>query len=690
LILISLIAFGTRAYGLGGQSLWADEAKSVVVSSWPVLSIITEQASHEHPPLHYLLLHFLMPLAGRSEFSVRYVSLFFGVLLVPLLYVVGKMLAGERVGILAALVAAMSPFYVRFAQETRMYTLAIFFSLLSTYLFLKIQFASERSRPAGWGLSLGYVAATAAALYSHYFALFVIVAQMIYVLVAWLRHRARLKPWLWRMLGVGLFFLPWILLMAQGILSIDPSLRTSGEAAGPNAPVSGILATLLEGRAGMVSLPAIFRQSLISFGPSDFVGVEAAPWLALGFVLVAVVGIWKSPRPAMRWKFWLLLTFCLPLILGYLIGFPTNRPLWAKYFGVASPAFYLLLALGLAVLLSGKYRRVVGAALIAAVIGLSILSLRNYFTDPRYGRFDIRPYIDDLEASALPGDALLINPWTHFPTFWHYYREGHPEAETDPDVYYPLEWTDAETELEAIAGSHLGVWAIKNMPNDFDADGAIESWLARHAFPAKTVWADHVRIRFYSLPDPAAAVQVDPVSFGESVPVFGSQIALNGYSIASPVRDDRQTVQMTLLWQALEAPRKSYTVSAHLVDEQGQSWGQTDSPPLAGFYPTRDWAAGEQVEDHLGLLPLPGTPPGTYWVRLGLYRADDGARLPLSWPGGAADPGSGPAHEDDSLWLGPVEVDMYDPATGQRLEVLSAEGEGMGDRVLPPVQVLVR
>ena len=241
LISVSLLAFGTRVYHLASQSLWADEAKSVVVSSWPVLSILTEQASHEHPPLHYLLLHFLMPLAGRSEFAVRYVSLFFGVLLVPLLYVVGKMLAGERVGILAALVAALSPFYVRFAQETRMYTLAIFFSLLSTYFFLKIVFASERSQRPERGLSLGYVFATAAALYSHYFTLFIVAAQMIYVLVAWLRQRAQPKPWLWRMLGVGLLFLPWILLMVQGILSIDPSLRTSGEAAGPNAPVSGIL-----------------------------------------------------------------------------------------------------------------------------------------------------------------------------------------------------------------------------------------------------------------------------------------------------------------------------------------------------------------------------------------------------------------------------------------------------------------
>jgi hypothetical protein len=603
-----------------------------------------------------------MPLAGRSEFAVRYVSLFFGVLLVPLLYLVGKMLAGKRVGILATLLAALSPFYVRFAQETRMYTVAIFFSLLSSYFFLRIAFAGERSQRAEWGLSLGYVLATAAALYSHYFTLFIVVAQMLYVLVAWLRHRAQPRPWLWRMLGVGLLFLPWILLMVQGILSIDPELRTSGVAAGPNAPVSGILSTLLEGRAGMVSLPAILRQSLISFGPSDFTGLEATPWLALGFGLVIVVGLCKYPKPAWHWKLWLLLAFCLPLILGYLIGFPVNRPLWAKYFGVASPVFYLLVALGLAALASGKYRKVLGIALIAGVVGLSILSLQNYFVDPRYGRHDIRPHIESLEAAALPDDAILVNPWTHFPTFWHYYRTGNPEAETDPDVYFPLDWTDPEKRLEAIASRHSGVWVIKNMPNDFDADGAIESWLARHAFPTDTTWADYIRIRHYSLPEPGSAESVNPVFFGDSAPLFGSQIALSGYNIVPQVQDHRQDLQITLLWQAIAAPNRSYSVYAHLVDEQGRMWGQSDSPPLAGFYPTREWDSGERVEDRLGLPILPGTPPGTYWVRLGLYRADDGTRLPVSWPGGAPDPGSGPVPEADSLWLGPIELERAETA----------------------------
>jgi hypothetical protein len=53
-------------------------------------------------------------------------------------------------------------------------------------------------------------------------------------------------------------------------------------------------------------------------------------------------------------------------------------------------------------------------------------------------------------------------------------------------------------------------------------------------------------------------------------------------------------------------------------------------------YPTSRWQPDEIVIDRADLV-LPALPPGTYTIRLGLYRMETLERLPLVKPG--ADPG---------------------------------------------------
>lgn len=253
LLAIILLAFVLRVYGLGHQSLWDDEAKSVWVSSWSVTEILIEQSQHEHPPLHYLLLHYWMPLAGESEFAVRFVSLFFGLLSVPMIYRLGKALGNARLGLLAALVAAISPFWVYFSQETRMYTTATFFSLSAVYFFARIfrsHWEPTRSRRLGLGLWLGYVLTTVCSLYSHYFALFAVVAENLFLVALWRRYRSLMKSWALAQIGLALLFLPWLAFMALGVISLETSQPERTALIGPNAPAYGLIATWLEGWGG--------------------------------------------------------------------------------------------------------------------------------------------------------------------------------------------------------------------------------------------------------------------------------------------------------------------------------------------------------------------------------------------------------------------------------------------------------
>ncbi|MEE8162679.1 MAG: glycosyltransferase family 39 protein, partial [Anaerolineae bacterium] len=149
LLLFIALAFARGIYGLGSQSLWWDESLSLqrasydlplILSNEIVLTDTTRQliTFDNHPPLYFLLLHFMVKLAGQTEFALRFPSLAFSVLTVPLLYALGKCLCDRRVGLLAALFGAISPLYLWYSHEARMYTMLTFLGLLSFYTLLRM------------------------------------------------------------------------------------------------------------------------------------------------------------------------------------------------------------------------------------------------------------------------------------------------------------------------------------------------------------------------------------------------------------------------------------------------------------------------------------------------------------------------------------------------------------------------
>jgi len=203
LILLLLTAFGLRLYRLDHQEIWGDEAHSAYVVKLPLSSTISPR-TETNPPLYHLLLYLWVRLTGCSVFALRFLSLVLGVLTVPLIYQLARLAFGQLVGLLAALLGAISPFLVYYSQEARMYALATFATTLSMLLLMKIVASQEgqsrlrrfagnlRSLDILW---LAYLLATAAAIFTHYYALFVVVAQNALVIALWRRNRGFDTPW---------------------------------------------------------------------------------------------------------------------------------------------------------------------------------------------------------------------------------------------------------------------------------------------------------------------------------------------------------------------------------------------------------------------------------------------------------------------------------------------------------------
>src|SRR3974377_1540242 len=101
LLLIILLSFALRVYKLDTQSIWYDEGLSIQLAGQNPAQTIALSATTDHPPLHALLLGAWMRVAGESDFVVRYLSVFCGVLVVVLAYVLGRR-CGARVGVIRA------------------------------------------------------------------------------------------------------------------------------------------------------------------------------------------------------------------------------------------------------------------------------------------------------------------------------------------------------------------------------------------------------------------------------------------------------------------------------------------------------------------------------------------------------------------------------------------------------------
>jgi hypothetical protein len=128
---------------------------------------------------------------------------------------------------------------------------------------------------------------------------------------------------------------------------------------------------------------------------------------------------------------------------------------------------------------------------------------------------------------------------------------------------------------------------------------------------------------------------------------FDDKLVLYAAELNAMTLRPGDTLQVMITWHVLDRLPAAYTTFIHITEPNGQMATQLDRPPLGGSRPTDTWRAEEQFLDPYS-LPLPTSMrPGSYWVRIGLYR--DKQRLPV------LDPGSARA-ENDAVIVHEIEI----------------------------------
>jgi hypothetical protein len=178
---ITALGAALRFSTLAVQSFWTDEAVTVVLVRQPfgkLLSNVPESESTPH--LYYILAWLWTQLFGSGEAGLRSLSALIGTATIPVAYSAAARLVSPRAGLVVAALAAVNPLLVWFSQEARAYALLVLVATAALALFARLLERPTTRTLAGWALL------SALALATHYFALFVVAPQAIWL--AW-RHR---------------------------------------------------------------------------------------------------------------------------------------------------------------------------------------------------------------------------------------------------------------------------------------------------------------------------------------------------------------------------------------------------------------------------------------------------------------------------------------------------------------------
>lgn len=171
---IVVVAVALRSYQLTARSIWFDESFTYRLIGFPVPELITRTAADVHPPLYYILVKYWTVVFGSSALALRSFSILCAALSVLGGYFfTAEAFKSKRAGITAAMFLALSPWTIAYAWEARMYTLGMTLALFSSFVLIR----ALRKRSFGWFLVYGVLAA--AFFYTHYYAIFTIIAQVV-------------------------------------------------------------------------------------------------------------------------------------------------------------------------------------------------------------------------------------------------------------------------------------------------------------------------------------------------------------------------------------------------------------------------------------------------------------------------------------------------------------------------------
>lgn len=610
LMVLLLAGFGERALALRAQSLWYDEAVSAWLARQPIGAVLAWTARDVQPPLYYLLLGGWVRVAGISEYALRFPSVAFSFLAIALFYRLARALwPSGSAAIWATALAAFHPLLFYYAQEARMYSLLLLLTVLAALIILPALRGSMR-----WRRWIAYALVGVLIVYTHYFALLVLIAFALAWLVGWLHHRRDLLRFVTANALVAICALPWIS-AALPYLRVDASYW-----------------------GGQFDWIDALHDVAIRFVAGETVPERRAIWLALIVLAVVVAGfvwLWRTRenRSGLTLALlWMTVPVAGALLLAY--GAPKFNP---RYVLIALPGLLLIAAALIAGLAA---RRSTPARWLT--LGVTLLLFApyvwaggNWFLSHQFDKAQWRQLAEYLRPRRTADEALILVSGHAWPV-WDYYAPDMPALRLPDletlDVNAVLSFENTAGPLRAALATMPGAWLIGWQDEIVDPNEVVPTQLELAGREKGSTARFHLlSLRRFSRIHANRTADAPPIS----VPVasdFGGEVTLEGYR---PLDNG----DLLLFWRLNHAPAtQDYHVAIDVQDSAGQSLRHVDDRRLGGYeYPTFRWRPGEVVMGRIPAEAWLGSAPAVadYTVALRVYDGNDPTLAPLLLPDGS-------------------------------------------------------
>jgi 4-amino-4-deoxy-L-arabinose transferase-like glycosyltransferase len=663
LMAIMLVAAYLRLSNLELTEFKLDEAHvcskaaEFLASGHPPLVGIGSSVGAANPPLFIYLAAIPISLSRNPAVIAGFIALL-NVGAVLGCYLLAREYFGEKAGLIATLLFAVSPwavFYSRkiWAQDLLPPFVALFFAAIFSTLV--------KRKPRQLILVFLWLACLIQ-LHLSALALIPLVALLLLVF----RSRIRVVPLLVGLLVFVLIFAPYIYHDAtHGWINLRTSIEVSSGPATFDLRSAQYAAQIMAGQGYHALAGASFERFLAEIiGFTWLNAVET--WLLLGGVAYLA---WQVLRGWLRGrkeglsdetvKFTILLSWLLVPVLFYVRH---TTPVYPHYFILLYPVQFIIIGvfvtrvldwanfltdslnpLPLVRLLAG---RILPISLVVLILGLALWQV--HLTEVFYSFVDrndtsgghgvpVKYYLqatESLKRLAEGAQVLILSEgdvpaWHETPAVFDFLLQ--PEMNPRFINYQEaLIFPRADALYLLAPGDNLAVSVL-----DAYAEEIISERISLRGGPDA--------FRFYRFDAGSPASIKASLADGDTPVILDNGAEILGYDVSGKVSPGGD-LRLALYWAVRTVPNVEYHFFNHLVDGEGQRRGQRDGRG----YPAGQWREGDVVVSWFDISISPDAPPGEYWVLTGMYTYPEGVRASV------LDERGQPV--SDALRLGPIEV----------------------------------